>query len=173
MDHPYIFESKGGVFSVITIPAAAGGAQATGINDKGSISGFYIDSTGKNHGFLISKGEFRTLDFPGSTLTQAFGLNNHDEVVGAYVDASGRSEEHTSELQSHLNLVCRLLLEKKNRVGSPLLWLRETCVLTPPDEVDRAAAFGPAGRHLWAARDDNRAPFGASDASSQYPHSPC
>src|SRR5260370_22414836 len=26
---------------------------------------------------------------------------------------SDRSEEHTSELQSHLNLVCRLLLEKK------------------------------------------------------------
>src|SRR5260370_31768509 len=28
---------------------------------------------------------------------------------------SSRSEEHTSELQSHLNLVCRLLLEKKKR----------------------------------------------------------
>src|SRR5260370_32763288 len=28
----------------------------------------------------------------------------------------GRSEEHTSELQSHLNLVCRLLLEKKKKV---------------------------------------------------------
>src|SRR4029434_7291259 len=27
-----------------------------------------------------------------------------------------RSEEHTSELQSHLNLVCRLLLEKKKYV---------------------------------------------------------
>src|SRR5260370_9101259 len=27
--------------------------------------------------------------------------------------AEFRSEEHTSELQSHLNLVCRLLLEKK------------------------------------------------------------
>src|SRR5947207_8759000 len=27
---------------------------------------------------------------------------------------SGRSEEHTSELQSHSDLVCRLLLEKKN-----------------------------------------------------------
>src|SRR5260370_16378024 len=26
-----------------------------------------------------------------------------------------RSEEHTSELQSHLNLVCRLLLEKKKK----------------------------------------------------------
>src|SRR5260370_2982686 len=29
-----------------------------------------------------------------------------------------RSEEHTSELQSHLNLVCRLLLEKKNKQNS-------------------------------------------------------
>src|SRR5260370_21315657 len=29
--------------------------------------------------------------------------------------AWSRSEEHTSELQSHLNLVCRLLLEKKKK----------------------------------------------------------
>src|SRR5260370_32266503 len=29
-----------------------------------------------------------------------------------------RSEEHTSELQSHLNLVCRLLLEKKKKKKS-------------------------------------------------------
>src|SRR5260370_8751505 len=34
----------------------------------------------------------------------------HDPV---HSGANGRSEEHTSELQSHLNLVCRLLLEKK------------------------------------------------------------
>src|SRR5437588_1752655 len=29
--------------------------------------------------------------------------------------ATGRSEEHTSELQSHSDLVCRLLLEKKKK----------------------------------------------------------
>src|SRR5438477_9177222 len=29
--------------------------------------------------------------------------------------SSARSEEHTSELQSHVNLVCRLLLEKKKQ----------------------------------------------------------
>src|SRR5260370_32316040 len=34
-------------------------------------------------------------------------------------DASNRSEEHTSELQSHLNLVCRLLLEKKKKEKHP------------------------------------------------------
>src|SRR2546430_5385140 len=31
-------------------------------------------------------------------------------------DADGRSEEHTSELQSQSNLVCRLLLEKKKKL---------------------------------------------------------
>src|SRR5260221_1923537 len=33
---------------------------------------------------------------------------------GAAAAPQGRSEEHTSELQSHSDLVCRLLLEKKN-----------------------------------------------------------
>src|SRR5260370_20081319 len=32
-------------------------------------------------------------------------------------DSLWRSEEHTSELQSHLNLVCRLLLEKKKNTA--------------------------------------------------------
>src|SRR5687768_17637629 len=37
-----------------------------------------------------------------------------DDTGGGYRVASpGRSEEHTSELQSRLHLVCRLLLEKK------------------------------------------------------------
>src|SRR5690606_41473658 len=35
------------------------------------------------------------------------------KVGGAESEAEGRSEEHTSELQSRENLVCRLLLEKK------------------------------------------------------------
>src|SRR5260370_6514952 len=35
--------------------------------------------------------------------------------------ADDRSEEHTSELQSHLNLVCRLLLEKKNKLPDLML----------------------------------------------------
>src|SRR3989449_3188780 len=39
-------------------------------------------------------------------------------AVGSYPTVS-RSEEHTSELQSRLHLVCRLLLEKKNICRSP------------------------------------------------------
>src|SRR5260370_41456689 len=42
---------------------------------------------------------------------------NVREALGLFQDAQklSRSEEHTSELQSHLNLVCRLLLEKKKK----------------------------------------------------------
>src|SRR5699024_11312762 len=36
-------------------------------------------------------------------------------AVGNTPARTGRSEEHTSELQSRFDLVCRLLLEKKNR----------------------------------------------------------
>src|SRR2546422_4884100 len=36
-------------------------------------------------------------------------------IPGGEDDAAGRSEEHTSELQSRLHLVCRLLLEKKKK----------------------------------------------------------
>src|SRR5207249_6163350 len=39
--------------------------------------------------------------------------DNHS-VTKTKSDESGRSEEHTSELQSRFDLVCRLLLEKKN-----------------------------------------------------------
>src|SRR2546430_6074578 len=51
----------------------------------------------------------------------------HGECVGA-----GRSEEHTSELQSQSNLVCRLLLEKKK----PQL---DDAVIAPLHELDDAA----------------------------------
>src|SRR6266480_7609740 len=41
---------------------------------------------------------------------------NSDRVSFARATTSSpRSEEHTSELQSHVNLVCRLLLEKKKK----------------------------------------------------------
>src|SRR5690606_39665732 len=42
-------------------------------------------------------------------------LNKNCIACHGGVKQSGRSEEHTSELQSRENLVCRLLLEKKNK----------------------------------------------------------
>src|SRR5438034_3789506 len=47
----------------------------------------------------------------------------------------GRSEEHTSELQSHSDLVCRLLLEKKKKQPENRKVQREA---EPPTSPDRA-----------------------------------
>src|SRR5260370_16491448 len=47
---------------------------------------------------------------------QHLRLPRHEREVHLALELQAlRSEEHTSELQSHLNLVCRLLLEKKNK----------------------------------------------------------
>src|SRR4051812_49803209 len=54
--------------------------------------------------------------------TNPYSFQGHGRACLSYVfDIAGRygikrSEEHTSELQSHVNLVCRLLLEKKKKV---------------------------------------------------------
>src|SRR5699024_12062734 len=48
---------------------------------------------------------------------EAFGVVDEQRLTQALLAAScsSRSEEHTSELQSRFDLVCRLLLEKKKR----------------------------------------------------------
>src|SRR5256884_4943834 len=49
---------------------------------------------------------------------------------------SSRSEEHTSELQSRLHLVCRLLLEKKNTgeaAGTATIWVRGESTESDPE----------------------------------------
>src|SRR5260370_36249147 len=51
-----------------------------------------------------------------SDLQSAFKRNGSRNLGGiSDPEIERRSEEHTSELQSHLNLVCRLLLEKKKK----------------------------------------------------------
>src|SRR5687768_10306567 len=49
-------------------------------------------------------------------------LNPPLEATNIYGGTVLRSEEHTSELQSRLHLVCRLLLEKKN--DWPFIWIK-------------------------------------------------
>src|SRR2546426_8174192 len=74
----------------------------------------------------------RSTLFPYTTLFRSFGgvFNTALTIVSTMIIAAlvwptvkflfidARSEEHTSELQSPCNLVCRLLLEKKNKDSS-------------------------------------------------------
>jgi hypothetical protein len=64
----------------------------TKINDAGQIVGLYIDSGGKQHGFLFSKGQYSTIDFPGAAATEALAINNWPvpAIAGDYVDLVGK-----------------------------------------------------------------------------------
>src|ERR1039457_7523169 len=68
--------------------------------------------------FLMIRRPPRSTLFPYTTL---FRSPRHRQVLSIADDSQGptgeasRSEEHTSELQSPCNLVCRLLLEKKKK----------------------------------------------------------
>src|SRR5690242_21108626 len=46
---------------------------------------------------------------------EGFGFRMPQVMADVGEKRAPRSEEHTSELQSHVNLVCRLLLEKKKK----------------------------------------------------------
>src|SRR2546430_8726021 len=76
-------------------------------------------------------------------------LVNRAEISPNHQIARRRSEEHTSELQSQSNLVCRLLLEKKNNTHHPAL-------AAPPgasesDDCELLAVNGSASPSCLAA----------------------
>src|SRR5205809_3298815 len=80
---------------------------------------FFVDSSG-DHRDLHSFPTRRSSDLDESirrhhTAEQHQCGNLSAERRRYHAEVSARSEEHTSELQSRLHLVCRLLLEKKKK----------------------------------------------------------
>src|SRR6266571_7466523 len=70
--------------------------------------------------FLMIRRPPRSTLFPYTTLFRSSGEHRLPlHVRPPPEELAGRSEEHTSELQSHVNLVCRLLLEKKKKHNHP------------------------------------------------------
>src|SRR2546430_12361894 len=63
----------------------------------------------------IFGGDFHDYRPKPRALERAFKGDSAPDLVAEHLPAPTRSEEHTSELQSQSNLVCRLLLEKKKK----------------------------------------------------------
>src|SRR5215204_7080710 len=70
--------------------------------------------------FLMIRRPPRSTLFPYTTLFRSPGRCRRDPPDRG-PDPGPRSEEHTSELQSHSDLVCRLLLEKKKKKKNKIL----------------------------------------------------
>src|SRR2546422_5166151 len=69
----------------------------------------------KSHRKNFSTSKHRRFPGPGTKGGGPRGDTRNGDVGDHVMRGRLRSEEHTSELQSRLHLVCRLLLEKKNK----------------------------------------------------------
>src|SRR2546429_7067477 len=76
------------------------------------------DLGGRSFAPEITQWVHGTDDLPLAELLAAHGVQAKAEPAQT-AQRLGRSEEHTSELQSRLHLVCRLLLEKKKKSHVP------------------------------------------------------
>ena len=65
--------------------------------------------------FYLISGVLFILALRGLSSPETSRQGNFFGILGMIIAISVRSEEHTSELQSRLHLVCRLLLEKKKK----------------------------------------------------------
>lgn len=75
------------VITTIDVP----GARSTvleGINAGGDISGLFVSSDGKNHGFVLTSGTFTTIDYPGADYTDVRGIGPEGTVVGTFASNS-------------------------------------------------------------------------------------
>src|SRR5256886_7426695 len=84
----------------------------------------------------------RRLKSRQSTATRATRRAQERRLGLADILSNKRSEEHTSELQSQSNLVCRLLLEKKNTRETPEIASRRETAFAGPAHQNSGEAQG-------------------------------
>ena len=67
------------------------GSTRTAVNGNSphAIAGEFDDADGNTHGFVLSKGDFTTIDVPGAVFTSVNGINANGEISGIYIDAGG------------------------------------------------------------------------------------
>ena len=75
-----------GRFTTIDVPGEP--TQALGLNDRGQVVGGTINlAAGRLSGFLLDKGVYARIDFPGALATNALDINNRGQIAGIYADA--------------------------------------------------------------------------------------
>jgi len=75
-----------GRYSTIDPPDAHVGSEANGINSHGQIVGQYFNGSVllPCQGYVLSGGQFETVDFPEAAITALEGINDQEQIVGGY-----------------------------------------------------------------------------------------
>ncbi len=105
--HGFIYTIASRTFTDLEEPNAGNGTVASygiqgttplSINDSGSVTGYYVDSSGNRHGFIYSAGNYTSFDVSGATTLNAHGgsfsgtipmsIDSAGDVAGSYTDSS-------------------------------------------------------------------------------------
>ena len=78
LDEGFVYAK--GKFTPVNFPKS-NGTQATGINDKGDVSGLYIDSANVQHAFVKKGSKYTSIDVKGDTSAVAYGINNAGQAT--------------------------------------------------------------------------------------------
>src|SRR2546429_6950992 len=79
---------------------------------------FFFNDTATTEIYTLSLHDALPISYDSALLDPVLAIASHLRLTDGRLELDLRSEEHTSELQSRLHLVCRLLLEKKKNSAS-------------------------------------------------------
>src|SRR6266480_8150499 len=85
---------------------------------------FFFNDTATTEIYTLSLHDALPI-WPGSRTADSWSTRRSTTRSPTRWSIRARSEEHTSELQSHVNLVCRLLLEKKKKKKITILFHKQ------------------------------------------------
>jgi hypothetical protein len=82
------FVYSGGKFTAVSFPKGTA-TQALGINDKGDVVGFYLDSGSVQHAFVKKGANYTSIDVTGDNTPEAWGINNQGQIAVFAINSAG------------------------------------------------------------------------------------
>src|SRR2546426_1234323 len=117
MEEDYVQVAKEAPACKYVMPELGNEVQARSLFNSGTVSTVgSLPPFTEIRSITVAQGRFYNYEDNDQARNVAFLGSDAKKQLFADRDALGRSEEHTSELQSPCNLVCRLLLEKKKKI---------------------------------------------------------
>src|SRR5262245_16967392 len=89
VEHSFIRQRNGQITVLADATPDAPLTEVTGINNLGTMVGFYFDADFTAHGFTLFRNAYKTYDYPGALRTILTRINDRGQITGIRLDADG------------------------------------------------------------------------------------
>jgi hypothetical protein len=80
--------ARAGNYHLVSVPGSTQ-TSVNGVNNLDQVVGWYFDTKGNGHGFLLSNGKYSTINYGQGNFTVADGINDSGVIVGFYQSPTG------------------------------------------------------------------------------------